>query len=82
MLHTSRGDYVCESLVIATGGLSIPSMGASPFGYRIAEQFGIKVWPPSAAGALYPATKGQGAPGAALRHRCGRGGADRRTGLS
>jgi len=48
MLHTSRGDYACESLVIATGGLSIPSMGASPFGYRIAEQFGIKVWPPSA----------------------------------
>ena len=38
----------CESLVIATGGLSIPTAGASPFGYRVAEQFGIKVWPPSA----------------------------------
>jgi len=38
----------CESLVIATGGLSIPTMGASPFGYKIAEQFGIKVWPTSA----------------------------------
>ena len=48
VLHTSRGDYRCESLVIATGGLSIPSMGSSPFGYRIAEQFGIRVWPPSA----------------------------------
>ncbi len=48
LLHTSRGDYRCHSLVIATGGLSIPSMGSSPFGYRIAEQFGIKVWPPSA----------------------------------
>lgn len=47
-LHTTRGDYQCESLVIATGGLSIPSMGSSPFGYRIAEQFSIKVWPPSA----------------------------------
>lgn len=35
----------CESLVIATGGLSIPTMGASPFGYKIAEQFGLKVWP-------------------------------------
>lgn len=35
----------CESLVIATGGLSIPTLGASPFGYQIAEQFGIKVWP-------------------------------------
>jgi len=47
-LHTSRGDYRCDSLVIATGGLSIPSMGSSPFGYRIAEQFGLKVWSPSA----------------------------------
>jgi len=48
VLHTSRGDYGCNALVIATGGLSIPSMGSSPFGYRLAEQFGIKVWPPSA----------------------------------
>jgi predicted Rossmann fold flavoprotein len=38
----------CTSLVVATGGLSIPTMGATPFGYRIAEQFGIKVWPPGA----------------------------------
>jgi predicted Rossmann fold flavoprotein len=42
---TSQGDYHCQSLVIATGGLSIPTMGASPFGYKIAEQFGLKVWP-------------------------------------
>lgn len=48
VLHTSQGDYSCEALVIATGGLSIPTMGSSPFGYRIAEQFDIKVWPPSA----------------------------------
>lgn len=48
VIHTSRGGYRCDSLVIATGGLSIPSMGSSPFGYRIAEQFGIRVWPPSA----------------------------------
>ncbi len=48
VLQTSRGDYQCQSLVIATGGLSIPTMGASPLGYRIAEQFCIKVWPPSA----------------------------------
>jgi predicted Rossmann fold flavoprotein len=40
--------WKCQSLVIATGGLSIPTAGASPFGYKIAEQFGIKVWPPSA----------------------------------
>jgi len=38
----------CHSLVIASGGLSIPTMGASPFGYKIAEQFDIKVWPTSA----------------------------------
>lgn len=44
-LNTSRGKQCCESLVIATGGLSIPKMGATPFGYKTAEQFGIKVWP-------------------------------------
>lgn len=38
---TSLGDYVCESLVIATGGLSIPTMGATGFGYQVAEQFGL-----------------------------------------
>lgn len=32
-------------MVIASGGLSIPTMGASPFAYKVAEQFGIKVWP-------------------------------------
>ncbi|MCP3690044.1 MAG: NAD(P)/FAD-dependent oxidoreductase [Gammaproteobacteria bacterium] len=35
----------CESLVIATGGLSIPSLGGSDFGYRIAEQFAHKILP-------------------------------------
>jgi predicted Rossmann fold flavoprotein len=41
-----NGGYLqCHSLVIACGGLSIPTMGATPFGYKIAEQFGIKVWP-------------------------------------
>ena len=48
IIKTSRGDYQCQSLVIATGGLSIPKMGASPFGYKVAEQFNIKVWPTSA----------------------------------
>jgi predicted Rossmann fold flavoprotein len=42
---TEQGIFYCESLVIASGGLSIPTMGASPFGYKIAEQFGINVWP-------------------------------------
>jgi predicted Rossmann fold flavoprotein len=44
-LRTNKGLYSCNSLVIASGGLSIPTMGASPFAYKIAEQFGIKVWP-------------------------------------
>lgn len=38
-----------HSLVVATGGLSIPKMGASAFGYQLAEQFNIKVLPVSAA---------------------------------
>lgn len=44
-LETSQGQYQCESLVIATGGLSMPKLGASPFGYKVAEQFGLKVLP-------------------------------------
>jgi predicted Rossmann fold flavoprotein len=45
-LRTTRGWIDARSLVIATGGLSIPKIGASPFGYRIAEQFGLPVVPP------------------------------------
>lgn len=44
-LETSAGVYQCESLVVASGGLSIPTLGSSPFGYQLAEQLGIKVWP-------------------------------------
>lgn len=44
-LQSTQGDFSCASLVIASGGLSIPTMGSSPFGYKIAEQFGLKVWP-------------------------------------
>jgi len=44
-ITTSRGEFRSLSLVIATGGLSIPTMGASPFAYKVAEQFAIKVWP-------------------------------------
>lgn len=45
IIKTTQGDYRALSCVVATGGLSIPTMGASPFGYRLATQFGIKVWP-------------------------------------
>ncbi|MEO8739762.1 MAG: NAD(P)/FAD-dependent oxidoreductase [Casimicrobiaceae bacterium] len=40
---TSQGSVCATSLVIATGGLTVPKIGATPFGYRIAEQFGIAV---------------------------------------
>ncbi|MGZ8919121.1 MAG: NAD(P)/FAD-dependent oxidoreductase, partial [Methylobacter sp.] len=42
-IKTGNGSWACESLVVATGGLSIPKMGATPLGYKIAEQFGINV---------------------------------------
>src|SRR4051794_40889484 len=38
-VETSAGTFACGSLVIATGGLSIPKMGATPFGYQVARQF-------------------------------------------
>jgi predicted Rossmann fold flavoprotein len=44
-LMTSAGTIECQSLVVATGGLSIPKIGATGFGYRIAEQFGLKLVP-------------------------------------
>jgi predicted Rossmann fold flavoprotein len=45
---TDQGDFRCRSLVVATGGPSIPKMGASGFGYKIAQEFGLKVVPPRA----------------------------------
>ncbi|MFI8481823.1 NAD(P)/FAD-dependent oxidoreductase [Pseudomonas sp. NPDC078700] len=44
-LQTSLGPVQCESLVIATGGLSIPTLGASGFGYQVAKQFGHELLP-------------------------------------
>ncbi|MGC2518919.1 MAG: NAD(P)/FAD-dependent oxidoreductase [Burkholderiales bacterium] len=43
---TSRGRFRSAALAVATGGLSIPRIGATPLGYRIAEQFGLPVVPP------------------------------------
>ena len=45
-VHTEQGPVTAASLVIATGGLSVPKIGATPFGYKLAEQFGLKVVPP------------------------------------
>jgi len=47
-LATNRGPYVAESMVVACGGLSVPSLGGSGFGYRLAEQFGLRVLPTTA----------------------------------
>ena len=45
VLSTNKGNFQTESLVIATGGPSIPKMGASDFGLKIANQFGLKSVP-------------------------------------
>jgi predicted Rossmann fold flavoprotein len=44
-LQTSHGLLSCQALVIATGGLSIPQIGATDFGHRIAMQFGLNIVP-------------------------------------
>lgn len=45
-VRLSTGPVRCQSLVIATGGKSIPKMGATGFGYAVAERFGLAVVPP------------------------------------
>lgn len=45
VLRTSLGAMTCTSLVVATGGLSIPTMGATGFGFQLAEQFGLPLKP-------------------------------------
>jgi predicted Rossmann fold flavoprotein len=45
-VETNWGTYAPSSLVIATGGLSIPKIGATPFGYTIARQFGLGIAEP------------------------------------
>jgi predicted Rossmann fold flavoprotein len=44
-LHTSQGVRTAPAVVVASGGLSIPSMGASGFGHELARQFGLRVLP-------------------------------------
>ena len=51
---TDQGEFRSASLVVATGGPSIPKMGSSGFGYKVAEQFGLAIVPPRAA--LVPLT--------------------------
>ena len=53
-LDTSQGTVAAGALVVATGGLTVPKIGATPFAYRLAEQFGLAVIPPKPA--LVPLT--------------------------
>ncbi|MDO4626115.1 MAG: NAD(P)/FAD-dependent oxidoreductase [Pasteurellaceae bacterium] len=53
-LKINGQQWYCGQLVIATGGLSMPALGATPFGYQIAEQFGHNILPPRAS--LVPLT--------------------------
>mgnify|MGYP001032149076 FL=1 len=48
VLQVNSTQWQCKNLIVATGGLSMPGLGATPFGYQIAEQFGIPVIPPRA----------------------------------
>lgn len=54
VVSSSLGSFSAESLVVATGGLSIPQIGATPLGYQLAEQFGLPLTP--LAPALVPLT--------------------------
>jgi predicted Rossmann fold flavoprotein len=47
-LSSNQGKFSAETLVVASGGLSIPSLGGSDFGYRLAEQFGLRLLPTTA----------------------------------
>jgi len=47
-LDTSLGQFACDTLVVASGGLSIPSLGGSGIGYELAECFGLRLLPRSA----------------------------------
>jgi predicted Rossmann fold flavoprotein len=45
IVDCNQTQYLCKSLVVASGGLSIPTLGSSPFGYQLAQQFGLHVYP-------------------------------------
>jgi predicted Rossmann fold flavoprotein len=45
VVRTESEEFRTPVLVVATGGLSIPKMGATPFGYELAKQFGLKIQP-------------------------------------
>ena len=53
-IASDRGEILTRNVVLATGGLSIPKIGASDFGYRVAQQFGLRIVPTTPA--LVPLT--------------------------
>lgn len=55
-IKTSQGNFTSTSLIVATGGLSIPKLGATDFGYRMAKQFDLNIINPRPA--LVPLTVG------------------------
>lgn len=63
---TSLGVVAAQSLVVATGGLSIPTMGATGLGYELAEQFGLRLLPRSAGLVPFTLSKQQLEPFASL----------------
>jgi predicted Rossmann fold flavoprotein len=48
-VRTNKGTFASESIVIATGGLSVPKVGATGYGYDVARQFGLSIVKPTAA---------------------------------
>jgi len=46
VVHTANAEFHAQKLVVATGGLSIPKIGATSFGYDLARQFGLAIRPP------------------------------------
>ncbi|WP_286267710.1 NAD(P)/FAD-dependent oxidoreductase [Thalassotalea atypica] len=49
IVKTTDKSFQCQSLVVASGGLTMPKLGATPIGYKVAEQFGLEVLPTKAA---------------------------------
>ncbi len=49
IVNTAQQSYQCRSLVVASGGLTMPKLGATPMGYKIAQQFSLNVLPTTAA---------------------------------
>lgn len=49
LIETTQGQFLAQSVVVASGGLTMPKLGATPIGYKIAAQFGLKVLPTTAA---------------------------------